>query len=127
METNLSNMRDQVWSAVCTLAENESITFNGCLSLILQVLNLFPQIPVDVSFQAQIPLTIAYCPKSSIYRRWHPKQGSVSPLRKEVRASWTLTKVLGRVTHQPNEGGDCPPSPAVSNSVGSGGLWGSRD
>ena len=63
METNLSNMRDQVWTAVRALAENEGITFNDCLSLTLQVLNLLPQIPVDVSFQAQIPLTIAYCPK----------------------------------------------------------------
>ena len=83
-EANLSNMRDQVWATVRTLAENEGITCNDCLSLTLQVLNLLPQIPVDVSFQAQIPLTIAYCPESSVYRRWHPKQGGVSPLHKEV-------------------------------------------
>ena len=83
---------------------------------------------MDISFQAQIPLTIAYCPKLSIYRRWHPKQGRVSPLCKEVRASWTLSKVLGRVTHQPYGGVDHPPSPAVSNnSVGSGRPQGSRD
>ena len=36
--------------------------------------------------------------------------------------------MLDGVTHQPNEGVDCPPSPAVSNnSAGLGGLWGSRD
>ena len=128
METNLSNLRDQVWAAVHTLAENKGITFNDCLSLALQVLNLVPQIPVDVSFQALSPLTIAYCPESSIYRRWCPEQGGVSPLCKEVRASQTLTKVLGKVTHQPSEGVDRPPSPAASNnSVGSGRLWGSRD
>ena len=127
-EANLSNMRDQVWTAVHALAENEGITFNDCLSLALQVPILLLQIPVDVSFQAQIPLTITYCPESFIYRRWHPKQGRVSPLHKEVRASQTLTKVLGGVTHQPNGGVDCPPSPAVSNnSAGSGGPWGSRD
>ena len=93
----------------------------------LQVLNLLPQIPIDISFQTQIPLTIAYCPESSIYRRWCPEQISVSPLRKEVRASCTLSKVLGRVTHQPSEGLDCPLSLAPSdNSVGSGRSQGSR-
>ena len=79
MEANLSNMRDQVWAAVRTLAENEGITFNDCLSLALQVLNLLLQIPVDISFQTQIPLTIAYCPESSVYRRWCPEQGGVPP------------------------------------------------
>ena len=85
-------MRGQVWTAVHALAENEGITFNDCLSI---VLHLLPQIPMDISFQIQIPLIIAYCPESSIYRRWHSKQGGVSPLCKEVRASQTetLTKV----------------------------------
>ena len=92
-------MRDQVWTAVYALAENEGITFNDCLSLVLHVLHLLPQIPMDVSFQMQIPLIIAYCPESSVYRRWHSEQGSVSPLCMEVRASQTLTKVLGGVTH----------------------------
>ena len=62
-ETTLNNMRDQVWVTVHTLAENEGITFNDCLSLTLQVLNLLPQIPVDILFQTEIPLTIAYCPE----------------------------------------------------------------
>ena len=47
-ETDLSNMRDQVWTAVHTLTENEVITFSDCLSLALQVLNLLPQIPTDL-------------------------------------------------------------------------------
>ena len=126
-QMTLNNMRDEVWATIHTLAENEGITFNACLGLTLQVLNLLLQIPVDVSFQTQIPLTITYCPESSVYRRWCPEQGSVSPLHKEVRASCTLSKVLGRVTRQPSEGVDHPPSPAASdNSAGSGGLWGSR-
>ena len=100
METTLSNMRDQVWATVCALTENEGITFDDCLSLTLYVLHLLLQISVDVSFQTQIPLLIAYCPESSIYRRWHPKRGGVSLLHKEVRASQTLTKVLGRVACQ---------------------------
>ena len=78
-ETTLNNMRHQVWVAVRTLAENEGITFNDCLSLTLQIHNLLPQIPVDVSFQTQIPLTIAYCLEFSVYRRWHPKQGGAPP------------------------------------------------
>ena len=122
-ETTLTNMRDQIWTAIRALAENEAITFDDCLSLMLRVLHLLPQIPMDISFQTQIPLTIAYCLESSIYRRWHLEQGAVSPLCKEVRASQTLTKGLGGVTHQGSEGVDCPPSPAVSDgSVGSGGL-----
>ena len=123
MKTTLSNMRDQVWAAVHALAENEDITFNDCLSLALHVLHLLPQIPVDISFQKQIPLIIAYCPESSVYRRWCPEQGGVSPLHKEVRASRTLTKVLGGVTCSQSEGVDRPPSPAVSdNSAGLGWL-----
>ena len=126
-KTALNDMRSEVWAAVCTLAENEGIMFDACLGLMLQVLNLLLQIPIDISFQTQIPLTITYCPESSIYRRWCPKQGGVSPLHKEVRASRTLSKVLGGVTHQPSEGVDHPPSLAASdNSAGSDGSWGSR-
>ena len=128
METTLNNMRDQVWATICTLEENEGITFNDCLGLTLQVFNLLPQIPVDVLFQTQIPLTITYCLESSIYRRWHPKLGGVSPLHKEVRASRTLSKVLGGATHQLSEGVNCSPSAAASdNSTGSGRPWDSRD
>ena len=123
----LNNMRGKKWAAIHALAENEGITFDACLGLTLQVLNLLLQIPIDISFQTQIPLTITYCLESSIYRRWHPEQGGVSPLRKEVRASRTLSKVLGRVTCQPREGVDRPPSLAASdNSTGPGGSQGSR-
>ena len=126
-ETVLSNMRGKVWAAVHALAENEGITFNACLGITLQVLNLLPQLPIDISFQTQIPLTIAYCLESSIYRRLHLEQGSVSPLHKEIRASHTLSKVLGGITRQPSKGGGRPASPAPSDqSVGSGGSPGSR-
>ena len=125
--TTLNNMTDKVWATIRALAENEGIMFDACLGLALQVLNLLPQIPMDVSFQTQIPLTIAYCLESSVYRRWCPEQGSVLLLHKEVRASCTLSKVLGGITRQPSEGMDHPPSPAASdNSAGSGGMWGSR-
>ena len=87
-KTALNDMQAEVWAAVHTLAENEGITFNACLGIMLQV------IPIDISFQTQIPLTITYYLESSIYRRWCPEQGSVSPLRKEIRASHTLSKVL---------------------------------
>ena len=128
METTLNNMRDQVWVIIHALAENEVITFNDCLGLALQVFNLLLQIPVDISFQTQILLTIAYCPESFIYRRWHPEHGRVLPLCKEVRASWTLSKVLGRVTCQPSERVDHPPPSAASdNSAGSGRPQGSRN
>ena len=123
VETTLANMRDQIWTAVCTLVESQGLIFEDCLSLTLCILLLLPQIPVDISFQMQIPFTIAYCPESSVYRRWHSKQGGVSPLHKEARVSRTLTKVLGGVNHQGSEGMDHPPSPAVSEgSVGSSGL-----
>ena len=76
-ETALNDMRGKVWATVHALAENEGITFNACLGLTLQVLNLLLQIPIDISFQTQIPLTITYCLESSIYRRWCPEQGGV--------------------------------------------------
>ena len=51
----------------------------------------------------------------------------MSPFRKEVRASWTLTKVLGRAHCQDSEGADRAPSPATSEgSAGSGRSWDSR-
>ena len=126
-KTALNDMRGEVWAAVHTLVENDGITLDACLGLMLQVLNLLLQIPIDILFQTQIPLTIAYCPESSIYRRWRPEQGGVSPLHKEIRASYTLSKVLGRVTHQPSESASHPPSPAPSDhSAVSGGSPSSR-
>ena len=71
-KTALSDMRGEVWATVHALAENDGIMFGACLGLALQVLNLLPQIPIDISFQTQIPLTITYHLESSIYRRWHP-------------------------------------------------------
>ena len=121
-EVTLANMRDQIWTAVHALTESKDVTFKDCLSLVLCILPLLPQIPMDILYKTQIPLTITYCPESSVYRRWHPKQGRVSPFHKEVRASWTLTKVLGRVHHQNSEGVDHAPSPTASEgSVGLGG------
>ena len=65
--------------------------------------------------------------ESSVYRKWHPKQGGVSPLHKEIRASCTLSKVLGGVTCQPSESVGGPPSAAPSDhSMGSSGSPGSR-
>ena len=124
-EAMLANMRDQIWTAVRALVESEGVTFKDCPSLALCILPLLPQIPVDVSYNMQIPLTIAYCLESSVYRRWHPEQGGVSPFHKEVRASRTLTKVLGGAHCQDSEGVDCAPSPATSE--GSVGLGRSQD
>ena len=52
-ETALSNMRGEVWAAVHTLAENEGITFDACLGLVLQVLNLLLQIPIVISSETK--------------------------------------------------------------------------
>ena len=121
-EMTLADTRDQIWTTVSTLVESEGMTFEDCLNLTLRRLLLLPQIPMDISYQTQIPLTIAYCPESPVYRRWHSEQGGVSPLCKEVRASRTLTKVLGRVHCQESEGVDHAPSPTISEgSVGLGG------
>ena len=50
-ETMLANIRDQIWTTVCTLMESEGATFKDCLSLALCILLLLLQIPMDVSFQ----------------------------------------------------------------------------
>ena len=126
-ETALSDIWGEVWDAIHTLVESEGITFDACLGLTLQVLNLLLQIPVDISFHMQIPLTIPYCPESSVYRKWCPKKGGILPLHKEIRASHTLFKVLGRVTCQQSESGGGPLSPAPSDhSMNSGGSPGTR-
>ena len=85
-ETTLSDVWSEVWDAIHSLVESECITLDACMGLSLQVLNLLIQIPIDISFHMQIPLTIAYCPESSVYRKWHPEQGGVLPLCKEIRA-----------------------------------------
>ena len=71
VEMMLANMRDQIWTTVHTLTESKGITFEDCLSLALCILILLPQIPVDVSYQTQILLTIAYCLESSVYSIKH--------------------------------------------------------
>ena len=124
-EATLANMRDQIWTAVRALAESKGVTFEDCLSLMLHILPLLPQIPMDVSYDMQILLIIAYCPESSVYRRWHPEQGGVSPFHKEIRASRTLTKVLAGIHCQGSEGADHAPSPAASE--GSAGLGRTQD
>ena len=122
----LNDMCGKVWDAICALAESESITYDACLGLALQVLNLLLPIPIDISFHTQILLTIAYCPESSIYRKWHPKQGGILPLCKEIRGSCILSKVLGGVTHQPSESMGRPPSPTpLDHSMGFGWSQGS--
>ena len=126
VEVMLANIRYLIWTAIHALTESESVTFEDCLSLTLCILPLLPQIPMDVSYETQILLTIAYCLESLVYRRWHPEQGGVSPFHK-VRASWTLTKVLGGVHHQDSKGADHTPSPAAfEGSAGSDRLQGSR-
>ena len=86
-ETTLANMRDQIWTTICTLMESKGMTFKDCLSLTLHILPLLPQIPMGISYEMQILLTVTYCLESSVYRRWHPEQGGVSHFHKEVRAS----------------------------------------
>ena len=83
-ETALKDMHGKVWDTIRALVESKSVTYDACLGLTLQVLKLLLQIPIDILFHLQIPLTIAYCPESSIYRKWHPKQGGVLPLCKEI-------------------------------------------
>ena len=122
----LNDMCGKVWDAIHTLAESESIMYDACLGLALQVLNLLLQIPINILFHTQIPLTIIYCLESSIYRKWHPKQGGILPLCKEIRVSHILSKVLDRVTCQQSESTGRPPSPTPSDhSVGSSGSQGS--
>ena len=47
-EAMLANMRDQIWTAVSALMEREGVTFKDCLSLMLCISPLLPQIPMDV-------------------------------------------------------------------------------
>ena len=79
VEATLANMRDQIWTAIRTFAESEGVTFEDCLSLVLHILPLLLQIPMDISYEMQILLTIAYCLESSVYRRWHPEHGECPP------------------------------------------------
>ena len=120
----LSSMRDEVWTVIRALVENEGVTFNTCLYLRLQVLGLLPQISVKISFQAPVPLSLAYYPESMVYKKWHTEQGGISLLRKEIRVAHTLSKVLGGIARQLSKGERCSASPAGSDSsASSGGMW----
>ena len=57
VEAMLANMRDQIWTAVHALVKSEGVTFED-LSLMLRILPLLPQIPLDISYETQIPRTI---------------------------------------------------------------------
>ena len=52
-EKALNDMRGKVWDAIRALVESESVLYNACLGLILQVLNLLLQIPIDILFQSR--------------------------------------------------------------------------
>ena len=104
--------------------ENEGVTSDTCLYLRLQVLDLLPQILVNISFQAPVPLTLVYCPESTVYQKWHLEQGGISLFCKEIRAEHTLSKVLGGIVQQPSRGKRHSTSPAGSDSsASSGGMW----
>ena len=103
METTLSTMRDQVWAT--TSAPPAPVDPHGHLIS-----------DADTTHHRLLP-RVLHLQKMVPQARWG------FPLHTKVRASWTLTKVLGRVIHQQSEKVDCPPSSAVSdNSVGSDGL-----
>ena len=53
VETTLTNMRDEIWTAVHALTESEGVTFEDCLSLMLCVLHLLPQIPSMSHFRCR--------------------------------------------------------------------------
>ena len=84
-EVMLANMRDQIWTAIRTLAESEGMTFKDCLSLTLRLLPLLPQksrtrrryhslslIVQSLQFTGDGTLNMAECPPS-VRRSEHPK------------------------------------------------------
>ena len=125
-EATLANLRDQIWTAIRTLVESEGMTFEDCLSLMLRILPCSRRSPWTSRTRRRYR-SQSLIAQSLVYRRWHPEHGRVSPFRKEVRASRTLTKVLGSIHRQDSEGANRTPSPAVSEgSVGSDRLRDSR-
>ena len=50
-EATLANMRDQIWTAIHALAESKGTTFKDCLNLMLCILLLLLEIPMDISYQ----------------------------------------------------------------------------
>ena len=54
-EMALNNMHGEVWDTIHTLVESESITYDACLGLALQVLKLLPQIPMTSGSTQKYP------------------------------------------------------------------------
>ena len=67
---------------------------NGCLGLVLQVLDKLPTIPINLSYCMLIPMMLAYGPESYAYQTWHKDGEETFSLREEVRASHLFMRKL---------------------------------
>ena len=93
-KTILQEKWDEVWECVQSLTEVAGIPQDICLHLALQVLELLPTIPMDLSFYATIPMVLAYGPESYASPAWLGDGGETSSLGKKAKASHLMRKKL---------------------------------
>ena len=85
---------DEVWEHVQSLLYVAGIPQDVCLCLALQVLELLPTIPIDLSFCTSIPMMLAYGPESYMSHAWLEDGGKTSSLGKKAKTSHLVKKKL---------------------------------
>ena len=112
-EKTLQKKWDEVWEHVQSLTDVAGISHDVCLCLAVQVFELLPIIPIDLSFRTPIPMMLANDPETYASHTWHEDGGETSSLDKKAQTSNLLTKKLVRL-RQEDEREDSSPERLAS-------------
>ena len=86
---------DEVWECMQNQTNVIGMPQDTCLCLTLQVLELLPTIPLDISFHAPFPMMLMYGPESYSSQAWLQNEEETSSLGEGAKASHILEKKLG--------------------------------
>ena len=103
----LQAKQDEVWEHMQSPVNTSGMPQEICLCFPLQVLELLPIIPLDISFHAPFPMMLAYSLESYSSQAWLENEGETYSLGEMARASHILSKKLERMAKQ-ETGGDSP-------------------
>ena len=98
---------DEVWECMHSLTDTAGMPQDTCLCLTLQVLELLPIIPMDISFCAPFPMMVTYGPESYLSQAWLENEEETSSLGEKAKASHILSKKLEWMARQ-EKGGNSP-------------------
>ena len=91
-EKTLQAKGDEVWECMQSLTNAAGMLQDTCLCLALQVLELLPTIPLDISFHTLLPMMLVYGLESYSSQAWHENEEETSSLGEGAKASRILEK-----------------------------------